>query len=111
MADFVQTMKDWRRMCSAMCSCNECPMNEVKCWAKSPSDLIDSFDRRESVITEWAAEHPEQVYPTWGEWLNEQGVVIKTIDNGALIFEPTAKMRQPIHADMAEKLGIEPKEG
>ena len=48
------------------------------------------------------------VYPTWGEWLNEQAVVIKIIDNGALIFEPDAKMRQPIPADIAQKLGIEP---
>lgn len=67
MADFVQIMKDWRRMCSTMRSCDECPMNEVKCWAESPSDLIDSFERRESVITEWAADHPEPRYPTWME--------------------------------------------
>jgi hypothetical protein len=54
-------------------------------------------------IMAWAAEHPEPVYPTWGEWLNTYGVVS---DN----FFSNAKMLDPIPADIAEKLGVKPKE-
>jgi hypothetical protein len=55
----------------------------------------------------WATEHPEPVYPTWGEYLE------KVIPHGsretALTFAIFA-MNHPISADIAEKLGIEPKE-
>ena len=45
---------------------------------------------------EWAEAHPEPEYPTWVEWFNSMGGV----DCG-----------EPIPADIAEKLGIKPKEG
>lgn len=69
MADFVQTMKDWRMMCAAMQRCENCPLNGLKCWAESPSDLEDSFEEREAKIATWGHENPEPVYPTWGEYL------------------------------------------
>ena len=91
--------------------CAVCPYRDKSpdnwyCFRKQ--DLMrDALECIEREDMKWAAEHPV-VYPTWGEWLNEQAVVIKIIDNGALIFEPDAKMRQPIPADIAQKLGIEP---
>lgn len=113
MSEFVQTMKDWRRMCSAMRSCDDCPMNEVKCWAKGPDDLIDSFERRESVITAWAEEHPEQVYPTWAEWLVDQGILeIANVEGTETMYDtvlPKPSLFDPIPDNIAEKLEIEPK--
>lgn len=56
------------------------------------------------------------VYPTWWEWLAENGVVdVARIPDGcygAFItkIEPSGKMHEHIPADIAEKLGIEPKE-
>ena len=103
MVDFVQTMKDWKRMCNAMATCDECPMNEVKCWGKSPSDLIDSFERRESVITEWAAEHPEPEYPSIAKYLEQLGITIRR--DGSLEAD-FFKANEPMSADMAKMLGI-----
>lgn len=62
-------------------------------------------------------EHPEPVYPTWWQWLADNGVVdVARIPDGcygAIItkIEPSGKMYEHIPADIAEKLGIEPKEG
>ena len=66
-----------------------------------------SFDA-ERIIMDWAAGHPEPVYQTWGEWLER--VIPHGNGDTALTFAVYA-MRQPIPADIAEKLGLEPKEG
>jgi hypothetical protein len=69
----------------------------------------------EEALLSWAAENPEPVYPTWGEWLEKQGVV-KTVpspryeENGALYYTPMYEITNPIPGDLAQKLGIEPKE-
>ena len=112
MAEFIEVARAKRRMCKAHTGeCSECKLQEKCLLFNVCAYSDDDVKKLENEVTAWAAEHPEPVYPTWGEWLNEQAVVIKIIDNGALIFEPDAKMRQPIPADIAEKLGIEPKEG
>lgn len=114
MAEWMEVMNQFNRMCWYYQRKHECPMGcpmngvNISQCRKIAFECPDSV---EETVMSWAEEHPESVYPTWGEWLNEQAVVIKTIDNGALIFEPDAKMRQPIPADIAERLGIEPKEG
>ena len=62
----------------------------------------------------WAAEHPEPVYPTWGDWLAEQGVLVCDVSypNKRYWYAINKqKIEQPIPTDIAEKLGIEPKEG
>jgi len=117
-ADFVQTMKDWRRMCdtyttedAARC-CQGCPMDGRGCGAIYENDNADPevIDRE---VQRWAAEHPEPVYPSWLEWLTEQGIVfykpVSETESRATIFAPLALT--PIPADIAQKLGIEPKEG
>ena len=61
----------------------------------------------------WAAEHPEPVYPTWGDWLAEIGL-ISWGNNGDGVYSvmvPTFKMCTKIPADIAQKLGLQPKEG
>ena len=64
-----------------------------------------------AAINEWMeeqdAEHPEPVYPTWGEWLIQIGVA--QIGSGMLGIHPTMAV-QPIPADIAQKLGLKPKE-
>ena len=68
----------------------------------------------ESVVTKWAAEHPEPVYPTWLEWLQSLGYGIAYYDESVnppgWVFSFEVAER-PIPADIAQKLGIEPKEG
>lgn len=111
MAEFGVVMHDWSRMCkhfwsgdpTVKCS-KDCPLNEIWCPCMD-EPVMDAWkfdaEKLESVVTEWAAEHPEPVYPTWGEWLQR----MYNSMNYAGIFIT------PIPADIAEKLGIEPKEG
>lgn len=114
MADFVQMMKDWKRMCNAMGqedeynACEKCGLGVFGCPAiyEKECDGVD-WKHVEEVVTAWAAEHPEPVYPTWAEWLDTLEVVV----NGANAVMMKPKMLTPIPADIAEKLGIEPKEG
>ena len=51
----------------------------------------------------------EPQYPTWGEWLMSISVISGLFPKGAI--DALGNLKQPIPADMAEKLGIEPKEG
>jgi hypothetical protein len=82
------------------------------CGIISISGYSDNkFMELEKALLSWAAEHPEPVYPTWVEYLVEIGVIphkirLKTAD--ALM---DTHMLKPIFADIAQKLGIKPKEG
>ena len=71
---------------------------------QTDNDRVDGEKR----IMSWAAEHPEPVYPTWAEWLETVGVVDVNQDKGFILMKPEVK--NPIPADIAQKLGIEPKE-
>ena len=112
--EFVQIMKDWRRMCKAqddtICgACSSCPMGDdgKSCTAvyEDEFEAVD-FAHIEQTVTEWAAENPEPVYPTWWTWLINEGVIEKgSTYTGAF---DQLKMKS-IPADIAEKLGIEPK--
>lgn len=118
MADFVQTMKDWRRMCNTcqtekdicgVCGCYPAG-NYAPCAMKSMNKEADLardnlyFERLEKIIKSWAAEHPEPVYPTWIEWFQQQNIWRKETNI------PAIDLYNPIPADIAEKLGLEPKE-
>lgn len=114
MTDFVQTMKNWSRMCLSFKSCNDCPMMDADGWTYilCSEGGISSVrpEVAEKVIVKWATEHPAPVYPTWAEWLYEQGLMTDVIDGkgGNFLYNLAS---EPIPADIAQKLGIEPKEG
>ena len=119
MSDFVQTMKDWRRMCMAMeklrpdDSCCGCPLEGYGCPAiyEKDSSHVDYSDVERNV-TAWAAEHPEPQYPTWMKWLTDVGAIPKAISwDEPLVEAVYDAIQEHIPADIAEKLGIEPKEG
>lgn len=116
MADFVQTMKDWRRMCKTFTTdddescCEGCPImalaiDEHGCDAifSEWADKAD-WEEVEDVIETWAAEHPEPVYPSWYRWLIMMGAIGSVED----LF---SDLQREIPADIAQKLGLQPKEG
>lgn len=109
MAEFVQTMKNWRRMCLSYKSCDDCPMMDADGWAHilcSEGGIQTAVPEiQETVIEKWAAEHPEPVYPTWADWFRQSGIAPC---NQSCFHE---WLLEPIPADIAQKLGIEPKEG
>ena len=95
---FQEIMRQWVRSRKAINA------NKLSCC---PLEMFtdDYIANIEKEVMAWAKEHPRPVYPTWFEWLKSVG---------ALPTEQTICHRgleQPIPADIAEKLGIEPKEG
>ena len=118
MADFIQTMKDWKRMCNAMererphDACCGCPLEGYGCPAiHEDNNSHMDFADVEKIVTAWAAEHPEPVYPTWVEYLVGIGVIPHEIRLETADALMDTHMLKPISADIAEKLEIEPKEG
>ena len=111
MAEFSEVMRQWQRMCKSMqmknMSCKEdCLLGHNPTCGELEYASLEEIKNAETVIMKWATEHPEPVYPTWSEWLQEIGVA--EVGSGMLSIHP-AIAEQPIPADMAQKLGIEPK--
>lgn len=116
--EFQEVMRQFDRMCwyyqrKRKCPM-ECPMNGVNI-SQCRKIAFEEPDVTEKTVMSWVAEHPEPVYPTWGEWFAERGDLIKLWRNirvcsahgaGVIGFLYTT-----IPADIAQKLGIEPKEG
>ena len=100
MAEFQEVMKQRNRMCKKYWtarSCHGCPIAEEK-QAYEGCCLIDLYPKRyEELVLQWAADHPEPVYPTWIEWFNSLGIM-------------AIKADERIPADIAERLGLQPKE-
>lgn len=110
MANFVQVMKDWRRMCDEMNSddkynvCDNCRLKDYGCPAIYESENASTdWGHIEKVVTAWAAEHPEPVYETWGQYFKRY--------YGLEYCKGHEMLLENIPADIAQKLGIEPKEG
>ena len=123
MAKFTEVMRHARRMCESFSDghCSECPIgnaNALECGITVTSEMdCEEVERR---VMQWAQEHPEPVYPTWREWQNS------TFKDAHKHITPCAFgsrdrfkcegktciecMEQQIPADIAEKLGIKPKE-
>lgn len=124
MAEFAEIMRQARRLCAAhggICNDSNCPLdNGEACRLNIDLDGED-YNELERIIMDWAAEHPEPVYPSWKEAWNELFPQAKYIPCPVLYFGVGAcdhddkfcvncKSR-PIPAEIAEKLGIRPKEG
>lgn len=114
MAEYSEVIKQFKRMCRYTNHSglpNECPL-----YCKghgcniSHCRLLAFEDKKfQNVVMSWAAEHPEPVYPRWIDWLSDVGLIINTTDRYHYAFNFTAAVDQ-IPADIAQKLGIEPKE-
>ena len=116
MAEFATVMEQWTRMCTTYDKCRDCPLLNTKkddprnfcplvnhkCadgnWLKRDPEQI------EKIVTEWAAEHPNVVYPTWGEWLKDHYFDVTDI------VSVTIDLDKPISANIASRLGIKPRE-
>lgn len=125
MAKFSEVMRQWRRMCDAMettagegYGCDICPVNNATdtmgCGAIFDMPPETNWEGMAEKIMRWAAEHPKPAYPTWADffydeflrWCQEYhpGRAKDTDAWFDYLYETT------IPADIAQKLGIEPKE-
>lgn len=124
MAQFSEVMKQAKRMCESFSDgCSECPVgdaDELECGITATSEMdCEEVERR---VMQWAAEHLEPVYPTWDEWQKSVFPDAET-DMIPCAFGSRDRLNcflekkcstckeQQIPADIAEKLGIKPKEG
>ena len=68
MSEFTDVMEQAKRMCKALGDghCSECPIgnaNALECGITVTSGMdCKEVERR---VMQWAAKHPEPVYPTW----------------------------------------------
>lgn len=91
-------------------------------WEDAPSMFTDEVIAEiEAKTLKWAAENPEVRYPTWREWQQDHFRDAESMVRPCVYISYTdAHCRdyndcgdcanQPIPADIAEKLGIKPKE-
>lgn len=116
MAEFQEVMRQFNRMCGACAGCYNCPLQEPDgADLCSISTFVNDSEHIEREIMKWAVEHPEPKYPTFAEWLNSIGVIIGTVplhlpNVPVNVCQAGEKMFESIPADIAEKLGIKPKE-
>lgn len=111
MAEFGDVMVGLARMCRYMhgeCYERHCPL-ALKAFCSKPvhSYTAEDIQEVEEIVVKWVAEHPEPEYPTWEEWLNTTPFIDKVKRNSGTY--KTYNWKKPIPADIAEKLGIEPK--
>jgi len=99
-AEFSEVMRQWRRFCKSHNNCGECEFDGKGICGEAHLTDIPYADI-ELRIMAWAAEHPEPVYPTWAEYLMH---TYQDVSYARILGET-------IPADIAEKLGVEPKEG
>lgn len=109
--NFVQTMKDWRRMCKDR-SCDNCGL-KGSCDVDPDSRTDYDIAKIVGYVTAWAEKNPETIYPTWLEWLESNGLIKcnDRADSIDYLIRPTLKARERIPAGIAQKYGIKPKEG
>lgn len=125
MAEFKEVAKNARRLCKSRKLCNGCPLSlaDEVCWFDSlENPYIDmDLEKMESIVMQWAKEHPENEYPTWIDWQQKvfptattmicpKIFISKEEANcfGKSCFECT---HSPIPKEIAEKLGIKPLKG
>lgn len=109
MAEFVDVIRQTKRICKSVNgNCGRCLMGEFACPNNARFDNTDEqeFIDFANAVMSWAAEHPEPVYPTWEDWLLDIGVIRK----GMSWSDLNIPLRKSIPANIAEKLGLQPKE-
>ena len=124
MAEFVDVLKMARRMCKSIDNCDDCPLMDAStelCYLdKCPKEYNDKdFIRHEAAIMKWDAENQELRFPTWRKWqqANFPEAVTRVCacmfmsGNNARCddYDKCSEcLNQPIPADIAKKLGIQP---
>ena len=108
MAEFQEVMKKWHRWCK-MHPCSECQLSEI-CSFDPASRTDMEIATIEEMVMQWAAKHPEPVYPTWLEWLECNDIFHRTELSPNVYFTTVGKKAfDHIPVGIAKKLDIEPK--
>ena len=118
MAEFIEVMKQARRLCAAEKECKKCLMwNSQGSFCRT--DVLRSANDdagTEQIVMSWAEAHPEKVYPSWDEYQDEmfpnhtRGICPMMFGAECLHYNTAcAECRsKPMPAEIAEKLGVRP---
>lgn len=116
MVEFSEVMRQWKRMCNSLKNCEDCPIavDDIDGGYMCMNGIAAfDYEAAERTVMTWAGEHPEPVYPTWAEWLIENGLLYACdspyMKHWYVINQ--SGIEKPIPADIAQKLGIEPEGG
>lgn len=120
MAEFIEVMRQARRLCDAQRNCSRCPLrSEEGTYCGGIDTLRDRDDATtEKTVLAWAAAHPEAVYPSWAEYQDEMFpdhtrkicpmmFGVECLSCNAVCEDCRNK---PMPAEIAEKLGVRPRE-
>lgn len=123
MAQFVEVMRQAKRLCAArysLCDTNNCPLDSGEACRLNVDLDGEDFSELERIIMDWAADHPEPVYPSWYDYQQQTfpehtrwicpmmfGVTCPCASITSA-HECTKCRNNPIPAEIAEKLGIKP---
>ena len=106
MAEFIQVMKEWSRMCLSFKSYGDCPMMDedgrahILCSEGGIRSAVPEV--QEDVIIKWVVEHPKlKIYPAWRDWLRD------LYDNPNMTM--TDILESPIDPKIAQQLNITPR--
>lgn len=122
MSEFTEVMRQAKRLCAAhygMCSTNNCPLDSGEACRLNIDPDGEDYNELERIIMDWAAGHPEPVYPSWEEgWrlLFPDANCVPCPDSFGIKYGVpecahlacTDCKSRPIPAEIAEKLGIKP---
>ena len=114
MAEFSEVMRQAQRMCDyrrkSGLRCNDCDAVHI-CGLEIRHVGLDTLCADADAVMLWAAEHPEPVYETWFEYLLRIGVIPENAPAGGVYQWIVESIKhKPIPADIAQKLGLKPKE-
>lgn len=104
MAEFQEVMRQWVRARKATASNLDGNVLSVYPLEDYDDRLIADIEKN---VMAWAAEHPEPVYETWLEFIKRFETGGRKSDDDFIYWMAITS----IPADIAQKLGIEPKAG
>lgn len=117
MAEFVEVMKQARRMCMAQEDCESCPIwDTAKSFCRIGAACYSDDGVTESIVIVWAAKHPEPTYPSWEDGWKQEFPNAIAAPCPKFFYDYTCKQAgdckkcklSPMPAEIAEKLGIRP---
>lgn len=123
MSEFTEVMRQAKRLCAAhysMCSMRNCPLGGGEACRLNVDLDGEDYNELERIIMDWAAEHPEPVYPNWEEGWRQLFPDSKfapypdcfglkyRVDECVSGLTCTACKARPMPVEVAEKLGIKP---
>lgn len=113
MTEYNEIIKQFKRMCGyysrnkGQKSCPMCTSYPNCNIGQCRKIAFEKPAHFAATVIRWKAEHPEPVYPSIAKYLEQFGIIIRR--DGSLEAD-FFKANEPMSADVAKLLGVEPKE-